>query len=60
MIRSHIGSTQDYRVVLKLDKISHLSCRSFGLGFPIGLEALSKLGSYFYYDDVIERGGLDL
>ena len=42
MIRSHIGSTQEYRVILKLEKFSHLLGRSFGLGSLIGLEALSN------------------
>ena len=32
MIRSHIGSTRDCEVVLKLERFSHLSGRSFGLG----------------------------
>ena len=41
MIRSHIGSTQKYGVILMLKKFSRLSNRSFGLGSPIGLESLS-------------------
>ena len=32
MIRSHIGSTQEYVVVFKLEKLSHLLGRSFRLG----------------------------
>ena len=38
MIRSHISSTQGCGVVLKLERFSYLSSRSFGLGSPIGLE----------------------
>ena len=41
MIRSHISSTQECGVVLKLEMFSHLSSRSFGLCSPIRLEALS-------------------
>ena len=41
MIRSHIGSTKECGVVLKLERFSHLSGQSFGLGSLIGLEALS-------------------
>ena len=41
VIQSHIDSTQDCRVVLKLDRFSHLSSRSFRLGSQIGLEDLS-------------------
>ena len=41
MIRSHIGSTQECGLVLKLERISHISDQSFGLGYPIGLEAIS-------------------
>ena len=41
MIRSHIGSTQECGTVLKLERFSHLSCRSFGLGSSIELEALA-------------------
>ena len=41
MIRSHIGSTLECGVVLKLKRFSNLSSRSFGLGSPIRLEALS-------------------
>ena len=37
MIRSHIGSTSDYGAILKLDRFSHISNQSFGLGSPIGL-----------------------
>ena len=40
MIRSHIGSTQECGVVLKFERFSHLSDRSFRLGFSI---------SRFYY-----------
>ena len=31
MIRSHIGSTRDCEVVLKLERFSHLLGRFFGL-----------------------------
>ena len=41
MIQFYIGSTQECGVVLKLERFSHLSGRSFGLGSPIGLDALS-------------------
>ena len=41
MIQSHIGYTQECGVVLKLERFSHLSNRSFELGYPIGLESLS-------------------
>ena len=41
MIRSHIGSTQECGVVIKLERISHLLGWSFGLGSPIGLEDIS-------------------
>ena len=41
MIRSHIGSTQECGVVLKFERFSYLSGWSFGLGSPIGFEALS-------------------
>ena len=41
MIPSHIDSIQKCRVVLKLERFSHLVGRSFGLGSLIGLEALS-------------------
>ena len=41
MIRFHISSIRNYGVVLKLERFSHLSDRSFGLGFPIGLRYLS-------------------
>ena len=41
MIRSHIGSTKKCGVVLKLERISHLSGQSFGLGYSIGLETIS-------------------
>ena len=46
MIRSHIDSTQKYEMVLKLERFSHLSGRSFGLGFSIGLEVLSLILSF--------------
>ena len=32
MIRSHIGFTRDYEVILKLESFSYLLDRSFGLG----------------------------
>ena len=32
MIRFHISSIRNYGVVLKLERFSHLSYRSFGLG----------------------------
>ena len=38
MIRSHIGSTQGSRVVLRFERFSSLSGQSFGLSSPIGLE----------------------
>ena len=41
MIQSHIGSTRDCGVGLKLERFSHLSDRSFGLGSPIRLGYLS-------------------
>ena len=41
LIRFHIGSTQECGVVLKLERLFHLLGWSFGLGSPIGLEALS-------------------
>ena len=41
MIRSHIGSTQECGVVLKLERFSHLLGRSFGLSSPIEFEVLS-------------------
>ena len=31
MIQSHISSTQGYEVILKLERFSHLSSRSFRL-----------------------------
>ena len=40
IIRSHIGSTQECEMVLNLERFSHQSGQSFGLTFPIGLEAL--------------------
>ena len=36
MIQSHINSTQECEVVLKLKRFSYLSNQSFGLGSPIG------------------------
>ena len=45
MIQSHIGSTQECEVVLKFERFSYLSGRSFELGSPIGLEALSLVFS---------------
>ena len=58
MIRSHIGSTQEYVVIHKLERFSHLLGWSFGLGSLIGLEALSlvlslKVGTWH------ERGYLE-
>ena len=41
MILSHIGSTQEYEVILKLETFSHQSDRSFRLRNLIGLDALS-------------------
>ena len=41
MIRSQVGSTRDCGVILKLERFSHLSVWSFGLGSFIGLEYLS-------------------
>ena len=35
------GEGQECGVLLKLEMFSHLSSRSFGLGSPIGLQALS-------------------
>ena len=46
MIRSHIGSTQECGVVLKLERFSRLLGQSFGLGSSIGLEALSLVLSF--------------
>ena len=43
MVRSDIGSTQECEVVLKLERFSHLSGRSFGLDSSIGLEVLSLM-----------------
>ena len=43
IIRSHISSTQECRVVFKFEMFSHLSDRSFGLRFLIRLEALLNL-----------------
>ena len=45
MIRSHISSTQECGVILKLERFSHLSGQSFGLGSLIGLEAISLVFS---------------
>ena len=45
IIQSHIGSTQECEVILKLEKFSHLSGWSFGLGYLIGLEDLSLVFS---------------
>ena len=42
MIQSHIGSTWSCGVILKLERFSHLSDQSFGLGFPIELGYLSQ------------------
>ena len=41
MIRSHIDSTQECGVVLKLKRFSRLSSQSFGFDYPIGLKTLS-------------------
>ena len=41
MIRSHIVPTEEYGVVLKLERFSHLSSQSFEFGSSIGLETLS-------------------
>ena len=43
MIRSHIGSTKDCGVVLKLVRFFHLSDQSFGLSSPIRLGYLSNI-----------------
>ena len=40
MIRSYIGCTQDYEVVLKVERLSHLLRRSFRFGYSIRLEAI--------------------
>ena len=32
MIRSHIGSTKDCKMIFKLERLSYLLSRSFGLG----------------------------
>ena len=45
MIRSHIGSTQKYRVILKFERFSHLPDRFFGLSFLIGFKVLSLMFS---------------
>ena len=45
MIRSYICSTQKYEMVLKLERLSNLLDRSFGLDYPIGVEALSLRGA---------------
>ena len=42
MIRSHICTTKNYRVVFKFERFFHLSDRSFGLSFFIGLKHLSQ------------------
>ena len=41
LIRSHIGYTQECKVVLKLKRFSHLLGGSFEFGSSIGLDALS-------------------
>ena len=43
MIQSYIGFTQEYEVILKLERFFHILGRSFGLGSPIRLEALSLM-----------------
>ena len=53
MIQSHIGSTQECGVVLKLERFSHLSGRSFGLGSPIKLEVLSTTYGLGWIQDFI-------
>ena len=48
VIRSHIGSTRDCGGILKLERFSNLSGRSFrcfGLGSPIGLRYISLVFS---------------
>ena len=53
MIRSYIGFTQEYRMILKLERSSHLSGRSFGLGSSIGLDVAfieSRLGKVLSKD----------
>ena len=45
MIRSYISVIQKYEVVLKLERFSYLSNRSFGLSSPIELETLSLVFS---------------
>ena len=40
MIRSHIGSTQEWEVVLEFERFSHLFGWYFGLGSPIGLDLI--------------------
>ena len=47
MIRSHIDSKKECGVVLNLERFSHLSDQSFGLGSPIGLKALSLIINLF-------------
>ena len=39
---THIGSTRNYEVILKLDRFSHLSGRYFRLSFSTGLRHLSN------------------
>ena len=41
MIQSHISSTRDCEVVLRLERLSYLSHESFELGFSIELGYLS-------------------
>ena len=43
LIRSHIGFTQEYEVILKLERFSHLSDRFFKLSSLIRLKALSLM-----------------
>ena len=52
MIRSYIGFTQECEVVLKLERFSDLSGRSFGLNSPIRLEALSHMVHHVYLRDL--------
>ena len=46
-MQSHISSTRNYGVVVKLERFSHLSGRSFGLSSPIGLGYLSMIFRIF-------------
>ena len=57
MIRSNINSTRNYGVVLKLERFSHISGRSFWLGFLIGFEWLSLV--LLLRVDISEKGYLE-